>query len=525
MYFNDLDELEDILDSIIPEHKTVFSEEESLDMTNNIMELLYDYIDANPTSIAEPDFQSTMVDIVRDQFDEQMDKCHLAYNYVEYLDAIDDLFEDALELFYEQIIPPRSFPDTFIRHVNTPKDVKRIQKQIDYLASKPQPDQRTPEWYVFRHGLITASNAYKAFESQSNQNYLIYEKCKPINMESRSGFVNVDSPLHWGQKYEPISVMIYEKKYDTQVGDFGCIQHDKYKFIGASPDGINIDQNKPLRFGRMLEIKNIVNREIDGIPKKEYWIQMQLQMETCELEECDFLETRFKEYDDETQFLNDCDKDDNDNTQFLNTEKGDMKGIIMYFSSNEGKPHYVYKPLDMNKPEFEKWEENTMDKLCGLDENGNQQYTWIKNIYWYLDEMSCVLVLRNHKWFRDNISQLAHIWNIIEKERVDGYEHRAPNRKPKKEELPTTNTIDKFFDLGDEYNKKILNEKQTGCLLKIKKIDGDSLDDTIAELKPPKPEPVQPPVIRIRTESFDESKNTGVSLDALDEMIQSITKN
>ena len=45
----------------------------------------------------------------------------------------------------------------------------------------------------------------------------------------------------------------------------------------------------------MLEIKNIVNREINGIPKKEYWIQMQLQMEVCDLGECDFLETRFKE--------------------------------------------------------------------------------------------------------------------------------------------------------------------------------------------------------------------------------------
>ena len=35
--------------------------------------------------------------------------------------------------------------------------------------------------------------------------------------------------------------------------------------------------------------------KLDGIPKKEYWIQMQLQMEVCDLDECDFLETRFIE--------------------------------------------------------------------------------------------------------------------------------------------------------------------------------------------------------------------------------------
>lgn len=66
--------------------------------------------------------------------------------------------------------------------------------------------------------------------------------------------------------------------------------------MGASPDGINVDVNSE-RYGRMLEIKNIVNREINGIPKKEYWVQMQMQMEVCDLDECDFLETKFVEYE------------------------------------------------------------------------------------------------------------------------------------------------------------------------------------------------------------------------------------
>ena len=77
-----------------------------------------------------------------------------------------------------------------------------------------------------------------------------------------------------------------------------------YSFIGASPDGINSNISNP-RFGRMLEIKNIVNREINGIPKLEYWIQMQLQMETCDLNECDFLETKFIEYENEDDFIKD----------------------------------------------------------------------------------------------------------------------------------------------------------------------------------------------------------------------------
>ena len=163
-----------------------------------------------------------------------------------------------------------------------------MKEKLTILSSKPQPEQRSNEWFLFRHSVLTASNAWKAFGSQATQNQLIYEKCLPINVEKyKSNPVSTDSPLHWGQKYEPLSVMIYEKVYGTVVKDYGCILHDKYDFIAASPDGINDDINTPL-FGRMLEIKNIVNREITGIPKFEYWIQMQLQMETCNLNECDF---------------------------------------------------------------------------------------------------------------------------------------------------------------------------------------------------------------------------------------------
>ena len=51
----------------------------------------------------------------------------------------------------------------------------------------------------------------------------------------------------------------------------------------------------------MVEIKNIVNREISGRPSEAYWIQMQLQMECCNIDVCDFVETRFKEYETEEE--------------------------------------------------------------------------------------------------------------------------------------------------------------------------------------------------------------------------------
>jgi hypothetical protein len=46
-----------------------------------------------------------------------------------------------------------------------------------------------------------------------------------------------------------------------------------------------------------------VNREITGIPLEAYWIQMQVQMEVCDLDECDFFETQFKEFDTSEEFF------------------------------------------------------------------------------------------------------------------------------------------------------------------------------------------------------------------------------
>jgi hypothetical protein len=55
--------------------------------------------------------------------------------------------------------------------------------------------------------------------------------------------------------------------------------------------------------------------------------------------------------------------------------------------------------------------------------------------------------LRNREWFQNNISQLEKVWKIIEEERITGYEHRAPNKKIKKNnnQQPIENTIVKCF--------------------------------------------------------------------------------
>jgi putative phage-type endonuclease len=455
-----LEELANIIDDIeADEDVQYFSDEDALELYDNCIYLMEEFIKDDPTIISDPDFDDIFDENIKELMNALFEDDLFFNDDAE--DELDEIIVEAKSDFFKNYMPPRSYPDA--RIIETP-DFDFIGEQINVLRGKPQPAQRTKEWYQFRHNLITASNAHKAFDSQATKNQLIYEKCQPLkgsgddsDTEEAVKMVNVNTTLHWGQKYEPLSVKIYEHDYNTGVEDFGCIQDEEYAFLGASPDGINTDIESP-RYGRMLEIKNIVNREIDGIPKKEYWIQMQLQMKVCDLDECDFLETRFVEYADRNAFAEDTKNEiyeDVDGKKFVNicvSKDNKKKGIIIYFHTKEGKPYYLYKPLDMIEPSLIlRWEEDMLD----FYQSDKYKYTYIKFIYWKLEEVSCVLVCRNRQWFEGAIQELKELWDTVVLERVSGFEHRAPNRKTKKTSV---------FDMMNK-------AANSGCLLQVKKLD------------------------------------------------------
>uniref|UniRef100_A0A6C0EW18 YqaJ viral recombinase domain-containing protein n=1 Tax=viral metagenome TaxID=1070528 RepID=A0A6C0EW18_9ZZZZ len=465
---------------------TYLTEEERQYFAESILECIDEVVRLNALHFSDPLFHTKLESAIYEIINSNLTDSNGIFqkDVFDIPDEIDEEIEEivtyCIDAYFNSIVPPRSHPTSFITHHTSITDIAR---NIEYLNSIPQHEQRTPEWYIRRYNMITASSAWKAFKSDSNINQLVYEKCKPLSIVSSSSapgrgeednstspehapqyinitektFVNVNSPLHWGQKYEELSRAIYEARNNTKVGEFGCIPHSDYPFLGASPDGINIDPSSPL-YGRMLEIKNIVNRDITGTPLEEYWIQMQLQMEVCKCDESDFLETRFKEYVDEEAFLADSASDID--TEFCITAAGTLKGIITFFMKN-GKPIYEYAPLNITQKDYDKWREDIIDK--------NADSMWVKNIYWYLDQYSCVLVKRNPIWFKAAIPVIERVWGIILNERVSGYEHRAPKKRspPKKK---TTN--------DDNNNVSVISSSSSsatpsssGCLIVISDID------------------------------------------------------
>jgi hypothetical protein len=183
-----------------------------------------------------------------------------------------------------------------------------------------------------------------------------------------------------------------------------------------------VDPTNPEKYGRMVEIKNIVNREITGEPLEAYWIQMQIQMEVCGLNDCDFVETRFREFDGPDAFF-----------AYGNTTE---KGIILYFlpkfrtgEAAQSAAEYVYCPLEITNSEH----------TCEVGVNQWMQTEILARphsilyhiVYWCLDEFSCALVLRNPVWFEAAQPHIAELWQTVEKERAEGYDHRAARKRTK----------------------------------------------------------------------------------------------
>lgn len=460
----DLEELEEIeqkLKELIHEHeyeetnsdtsstaKSVWIESLSmndlLEIEHMTMDLIGDYLQNDIQSMSSPHFHDNLKHDITLLVEEQLTELHIFekshYEELEhYISQICDQF------FYNHShIPPRSYPTSIMVQE---EDIPTITQKIDMLKQATHIKQKTEEWYKQRNELLTASNIWKIFASEAQQNSLIFEKCSASSesMNRMNSFVNVNSTLHWGNKYEPLSAMVYENIFDTKIEEFGCMVHPQHPFIGASPDGIVTDPDS-VRFGRMIEIKNIVNRDITGIPKEEYWIQMQIQMETFDLDDCDFVETRFKEYESETEIY----------------ENEGIRGIILYFvrkDLQQNTPHYVYwlfDQINQEKETVDAWIQKKKEELSA-------DFSLYETQYWYLDEISIVTVKRNREWFQNVVPQIENTWKIIEKERVEGFEHRSSKKKNQKMEV--TNE--------ENSTNKIIRNMQSNhnvCLIKLEDV-------------------------------------------------------
>ena len=281
--------------------------------------------------------------------------------------------------------------------------IEYLRQQVKDLQNIFQPEQRTPEWYEMRENMLTASD----WGTVLGENH--YAKSESVLMKKCGldvPFFGGNAAMMWGNKYEAVAVLIYEYRNNVKVLEFGCLKHPFISFLGASPDGITED-------GIMLEIKCPSTREITGIPPSYYWCQVQGQLEVCELDRCDFLECKIKEYECEQDYLN-----DNYNSDFFLNSFGNEKGVVAEFYKKVEKTfYYDYSPVGLLGNDLEIWKEEVTRKHCF-----NQNILSSGFAYWYLEIVSCVPIYRNQEWFNKAKIELGIFWDNVLKYRQLGME-------------------------------------------------------------------------------------------------------
>lgn len=306
--------------------------------------------------------------------------------------------------------------------------IELIIQKMTKISNIDLPEQRTPEWYVMRHNMITASDLYKVLGTPGGRRELLIKKSSPIDsLKQRSG--GGDACKH-GVKFEPVATRLYELRNKVKILEFGCIPHfNKNIPFGASPDGICSLENE--RFaGRMLEIKCPYSRKITGIVPEMYWKQVQGQLEVCDLEVCDFLECKITQYDSQEQFYEDGDE--------LSTEEGLEKGAILVYSDLNNNYYYIYPEIGLSKSSLLLYlEQETEIILNDPDKN------YVTTCWWRLELYSCVLIKRDREWFSSILPKIHSFWADVEKYRLQGNKSLIEQKKTRiKKKKKTIESID-----------------------------------------------------------------------------------
>ena len=208
---------------------------------------------------------------------------------------VSNIMNDKKKTIKNQIVAlQKTFGNAFDLEINeeTIKEriilIKYYQVILKELINLPKVEQRSLEWHAIRKGLITASDFAQCLGKGKfgSANQFYKSKC---GYEEKTFDMTIPA-LRWGVRYEESANMIYKMKLNVEVFEFGVLPHQSINFIGASPDGIS-------DLGIMLEIKCPWKRKKTETIPEQYYYQIQGQLEVCNLDECDYLECYFKEYE------------------------------------------------------------------------------------------------------------------------------------------------------------------------------------------------------------------------------------
>lgn len=377
------------------------------------------------------------LDKIKNGVDIIFTKLNNMYNnsYIYSLNGYKKLFtEKALQFNID-----KSLIDLYLLNTLKTDYFPNIKRKIDEIAALPLIEQKTPEWFLQRERMISASDAGYFLKKCGASKAVDSLKIK-VGLKK---YVNSNAPpLMHGNTYEDVARAIYESRNNLSVTEYGIL-NSPTECIGASPDGIVTACHKDTyecqsKFGRLLEIKCPYSREIDNTIKPEYMVQILQQQYTTQIPICDFVEitivdaycntsnSNYKPYMNLADMLADkLDKENptwekrikNNNIPNENLNKfGNEKGLVIWYKKHisevDTRNKYIMYPLtsEYETVKIEKWIVDTNSEMW------SQGFMYTSTKFWRLDVYSEKTVVYDQKIFEeDYIPKLCSIWDVIVK--------------------------------------------------------------------------------------------------------------
>jgi putative phage-type endonuclease len=248
-------------------------------------------------------------------------------------------------------------------------------------------DQRTDGWHAKRGEMVTASEVYGVFGSDSARRDVMIRK-----LETRPpGESSAIPALLWGTRFEPVAKKIYEDRTKCKITDVSCVQHPIHKFLGASPDGLIVpdDEKDVKRYGRLVEFKCPISRPMKPEIPPGYVHQMQMQMECTGIDECEYVEFRFKQVN---------------YSEYTKTTAENKGAFTVY---EDGRVVY----------DVEIYEDDT------------------QVIYWILSSIKEDFVPKDLMWLPNHLEGLSKFWDEV-------LDHRKNGTKPEEKEKKVNASLD-----------------------------------------------------------------------------------
>lgn len=144
-------------------------------------------------------------------------------------------------------------------------------------------EQRSPEWYEIRKGLMTASKSSTiATAGTGLETYILEIMAEYYSTAPKEMYFNDD--MKRGVELEPEARLVYELENKVTVEQVGFVVYNEY--FGCSPDGL-VESDGLVEF-KCPNDKNYLELLLSGKIKPEYIGQMQGQMLGTSREWCDF---------------------------------------------------------------------------------------------------------------------------------------------------------------------------------------------------------------------------------------------